>query len=83
LVSENSIEHVEPSGQVWSYENEAFRDPAILLHHLISKAVTVVDREDLRMSLTFSDGAILRIFSEIGPYESGHIENPTGVVTVF
>jgi hypothetical protein len=35
------------------------------------------------MSLTFSDGAILRIFSEIGPYESGHIENPTGVVTVF
>jgi hypothetical protein len=83
LVSQDSTEHVQPDGRVLRYENEAFRDPPTLLHRLIGKSVTSVGREDLMLTLTFSDGAVLRVFSEVGAYESGQIEHADGSVTIF
>ncbi len=83
LVSQDSVEHVQPNGDTLRHENESYRDPPTLLHRLIGKSITTVDREDLLLTLAFSDGATLRVVSEIGPYESGHIENADGSIIVF
>jgi len=83
LVSEERIEHVLPDGQVWRYECEAAQGAPLLLHRLLQQSVNAVEREDLCLSLTVGDHSVLRVFSELGPYESGHFEGPDGRFTVF
>ena len=73
LVAALRIEHVEPNGTVWPYGCEAWEGPPLLLHRLLQHRVAAVAREDLRLTLTFDDGSALRVFSDLGPYESGQL----------
>jgi len=73
ITSEFDIEHVEPDGSVWRYESTASTGPAIMLHRLVQKKIAALHSEGLKLSVIFDNGAELRFFSEIGPYECGQI----------
>lgn len=67
------IEHVARDGQSHAHDCEAQTPEALYLHQLLQHHITKVETEPYRLSLTFDDGAILRVFSEKGRYECGHI----------
>jgi hypothetical protein len=73
LVAALRVEHVEPDGRAWAYDCVASEGPPLLLHRLLGRPVVAVEREDLRLTLALDDGSALRVFSELGPYESGAI----------
>ena len=73
IYCEHRIEHIEAGGTTWAYDCTAANGPPLLLHTLLCKRVTRVEREDLRLTFRTEDEASLSIFSELGPYESGQI----------
>ena len=79
LMSELSVEQIEPDGTVWVNECFAAEASANMLHRLVGKAVTAIDTSGLALSITFENGAVLRVLSEIGPYEAGHIDGEGGL----
>jgi hypothetical protein len=42
-----------------------------------------VEREDLRLTFRIDGGSSLSVLSELGPYESGHIDAPETGFAVF
>jgi len=72
ITVEQAVEQ-EIEGKIWRYECIAAEGPAIMLHRLVGKKIMAIDAQPLRLSLTFDDGAILHVASEICPYESGQI----------
>jgi hypothetical protein len=83
LVAELRIEQVEPNGTVWAYDCEAAAGPPLILHRLLGKRIVAVQREDLRLTFQIEDGSALIVVTELGPYESGHIEAPDSDLVVF
>jgi hypothetical protein len=83
LVAAFRVEHVEPNGTAWPYGCEAWEGPPLLLHRLLQHRVAAVAREDLCLTLTFDDGSALRVFSDLGPYESGKLWTRDGDWIVF
>ena len=83
LVAEHQIEHIEPDGTIWDYDCQAAQRPPLVLHRLLYKPITRVDRDDLRLTFRFEDGSALSILSELGPYESGQIETPETGLIIF
>lgn len=73
LTSELALEHEEPDGTLWRYACVASEAPASVLHRLVGRTVASVATESFRLTLTFDNGATLRIISDDGPYEAGHI----------
>jgi hypothetical protein len=73
IVSELAIEQVEPDGIVWRYDNVSWQAGPAMLHRLVNKTVTRLQREDYRLSLLFENGAWLHILSDDDPYEAGQI----------
>jgi len=83
LVAEQGIEHVEPDGTLWRYDCQAAEGPPLILHRLLYRRIVAVDRADLRLTFRIDDGSALSVFSELGPYESGHIEASETGFAVF
>jgi hypothetical protein len=72
ITVEHRIEHIQ-NGSVHSYDCQSQDGPPLYLHRLLQQPIISVEAEPLRLTLTFEDGAALRIHSEIGPYECGQI----------
>lgn len=83
LVAEQRIEHVEPDGTLWRYDCQAAEGPPLILHRLLYRRIVAVERDDLRLTFRIDDGSALSVWSELGPYESGHIEAPETGFAVF
>ena len=83
LVAEQGIEHVEADGTVWTYDCQAAAGSPLVLQRLLYRRIVAVDREDLRLTFRLEDGSTLSVFSELGPYESGHIDTPETGFAVF
>lgn len=76
VVAEQRIEHGEADGTVWTYDCQAAERAPIILQRLLYRPIVAVEREDLRLTFRIDDGSSLSVLSELGPYESGHIEAP-------
>jgi hypothetical protein len=70
---EGRIEHVDAGGLTHSHDCRKRTGEALYLHLLLQHSITAVDAEPLCLSLTFANGAILRIFTELGGFECGQI----------
>jgi hypothetical protein len=73
ITVEGRIEHVDASGATHSHDCQKRTGEALYLHQLLQHPITAVDAEPLCLSLTFADGAILRIFTVLGGFECGQI----------
>jgi hypothetical protein len=74
ITVEGCIEHVDQSGQTHPYDCQARTWGAIHLHQLLQQRIATVEAGAFCLSLTFESGAILRVFSDDGPYERGQID---------
>lgn len=83
LVAEQRIEHVEADGSVWTYDCQAAEGAPVVLQRLLYRPIVAVKREDLRLTFRMDGGSELSVVSELGPYESGHIEAPEIGFVVF
>ena len=77
------LEQVEPDGKLWAYDCVAAEGSPIILHRLLYRKIIAVEREDLRLTFRIDDGSALSVMSELGPYESGHIQAPETGFVVF
>ncbi len=75
-----AVEHIEPDGTFWRYENIADEAGPSLLHRLIGRSVRSLTSEGLVLTISFDDGAQLRIFSDLEPYEAGTIDGEGGLI---
>ena len=73
ITVEGRIEHLDEKGVSRTHDCQKRSGEALYLHQLLEHPITAVDTEQLCLSLTFASGAILRIFTELGKYESGQI----------
>ena len=80
-----NITHVEPDGARHIYDCTKLGGPPLVLHRLLQKLVTSVEREELAFKLNFTDGATLIVHTEIGPFECGQLYrlDGTGVFIVY
>lgn len=80
-----NIEHVEPTGARHIHDCTTLGGPPLVLHRLLQKLVTSVEREELAFKLHFTDGSTLIVHTEIGPFECGQLYrvDGTGDFTVF
>lgn len=83
LMAALRIEHREADGTLWAYDCEAAKGPPLVLHRLLYKRIVAVDREELSLTFRLEDGASLVIFTDLGPYEAGHIASPETGFAVF
>jgi hypothetical protein len=67
------IEHIDDAGQTHPYNCQAPIGTAIYLHQLLQHRIATVDAEPFCLSMRFESGAVLRVFSDDGPYECGQI----------
>jgi hypothetical protein len=79
---QDRIEHLDRDGNVHLHECQARTPTALYLHQLLQRRIIKVEAEPYRLSLTFDDGAALRIFSDNG-YECGQISPIDGLMIVF
>lgn len=77
-----ALEHVEPDGTEWRYENVADQSGPSLLHRLVGDKVRSLQVDPLRLTIEFESGALLRLFADLEPYEAGTIDGP-GSFIVF
>jgi hypothetical protein len=63
------IEHIDPDGLTHAHDCQKRTGEPLYLHQLLLQSITAVDAEPLCLSLTFANGAILRIFTELGGLE--------------
>jgi hypothetical protein len=83
ITVEGRIDHIDESGVVHSHDCAKRSREALYLHQLLQRSIATVGVEPLCLSLTLDTGAILRIYSELGPYECGQIYGVEGGVIVF
>lgn len=74
ITAEGCVEHIDETGNSHRHQDSDVRTgEAIYLHQLIQRPVTGIEVEPFCLSMTFEGGAILRIYSDEGPYECGQI----------
>jgi hypothetical protein len=73
ITVEGRIEHVDVGGSTHPHDCQKRTGEALYLHQLLQQSITAVDAEPICLSLTFANGAILRIFTELGGLECGQI----------
>ncbi len=83
LTVEFDIEHIEPDGTRHNYDRKVHDGPPLLLHRLLQKPITSIEREELAFKLNFSDGSILIIHTELGPYECGHLYSLSNAANIL
>jgi hypothetical protein len=80
---EGRIEQLDRDGNSHSHDCQTQPQAALYLHQLLQRRVVRVEGESYCLSLTFDDGSKLRIFSDDGSYECGHISSNGGLIIVF
>lgn len=70
-----ALEQVDVGGRVWRYENIASEAGPSMLHQLLGLKVSGLRSAGLQLTLEFENGAQLRLFSDLEPYEAGTIES--------
>lgn len=71
------FEHVDAQGRSHMHQADDERDRGpVFFRDLIQQRIIGLQREPLCLTLSFANGAILRIWSEQIPYESGQIYPP-------
>lgn len=83
IYAETSVVQIEPNGTEWPFECVGHDGPPVVFHRLLYKRIVIVEREEFRLTLRMEDGSALVIYSELGPYESGHIIMRYGDFTAF
>src|SRR4051794_6108752 len=71
ITVEGYIEHVDVAGETHRHDCRARTGAPIYLHQLLQHRITAVEAEPFCLSMTFENGALLRIFSDEGRYECG------------
>ncbi|WP_454715104.1 hypothetical protein [Caulobacter segnis] len=77
-----ALEQVDTDGRVWRYENIAAEAGPSMLHRLLGLKVRDLESAGLQLTLKFENGAQLRLFSDLEPYEAGTIDG-AGKFIVF
>jgi hypothetical protein len=80
---EGDLEHVDKEGAVRRHNTDKDRLSPMILHHLLAQKVQTISVQPFCLTLAFSGGDTIRIFSDEGPYECGQIYDETGKFTVF
>lgn len=80
---EDDLEHIDSEGVVRRHNTDADRSSPIYVHNLIGQKITLIFVEPFCLSLTFDQGDLLRIYSNVGPYECGQIYDEADQLTVF
>ena len=83
ISAEGDLEHVDQSGTVHRHNTDESHLAPIFLHHLLGQKVRAIEVQPLCLTLAFTKGDLLRIFSDEGPYECGQIYDEDGRITVF
>lgn len=83
ITCEYMVEYVAADGASMRHDIQALLGATIGFHRCIDREVVALDVEELRLSLRFDDGSVLRIESELGPYESGQIGSQRVGLIVF
>ena len=73
ITVQGRIVHVDARGEKHPHDCQARTGAPLYLHQLLQHRITAVEAEPFCLSMTFEDGALLRIFSDKGPYECGSI----------
>lgn len=77
ITIEGSFEHVDLQGQAHIHQAADGQDSGpVFLRDLIQQRITAIESDPTRLTLAFSNGAVLRLRSETIPYESGQIYPP-------
>jgi hypothetical protein len=80
ITVEGKIEHIDANGLSHSYDCMARSAEPLYLHQLLQHAISLVEVQSLSLSLTFANRVVLRIYSELGPYECGQIYTAQGFI---
>jgi hypothetical protein len=83
ITAEGKIEHIDESGLAHWHDCGNRSGEALYLHQLLKHPISAVGAEPLCLSLTFANGAVLRIYTDLGPYECGQIYGAGGEIIVF
>ena len=83
ITVEGAIEYVDETGTSHKHDCRARTGAALYLHQLIEHCISGVDPERFCLTLTFDNGALLRILSDDGPYECGQIHSVGKPLIVF
>jgi hypothetical protein len=81
-----AFEHIDVSGSSHSHQIREEQDRApVFLRDLMQQSIVSVDATETLLTLSFANGARVRIQSEVGPYETAVIEpsNPELEPLVF
>jgi hypothetical protein len=73
-----ALSYLPPSGDRIDYAQEWFHGQPILFHSLFEKRLVDVTTNGLVMTLSFENGALLLIHSDLSPYEAGAVLGPDG-----
>ena len=79
ITVEGPFEHMDTEGRSHLHQigNDQDTGP-VFLRELIQKRIAMVQRDATRLTIAFDNGAILKLWSEAVPYESGQIYAPDG-----
>jgi hypothetical protein len=81
ITVEGPFEHVDVAGQSHLHQAKSEQDTGpVFLRDLIQQRITKLESDRFRLTISFSNGSMLRIASEEGPFENGHIDHPAGFV---
>lgn len=80
---EGALEHVDQAGTVHRHNTADDRASPVYLHHLLGQSVQSFSVEPFCLTLTFSGGDLVRIFSDDGPYECGQIHREQDSPIIF
>jgi hypothetical protein len=80
---EGALEHTDQNGIVRLHNTEETRRLPLCLHQLLGQSVCDGAVDPFCLTLSFTNGDSLRVFSDEGPYECGQIYDEQGEVTVF
>ena len=74
IAIEGAFEHVDATGQLHTHQASGEQDRgAVFFRDLLQQVIVGIEVERLLLSLTFTNGAALRIPTDEGPYECGQI----------
>lgn len=80
---ESAFEHVDSEGKLWRLSHDGDGLEPVNLRRLCQQQVSMISVDALTLILGFSNGDLLRIFTEIGPYECGQLHDDEGNIIVF
>lgn len=78
-----AFEHVDHAGSAWLYSHEGDGLEPLNLRRLCQQKVRLISVEPLTLTFAFSEGDVLKVFTEDSQYECGQIYDAGGNIIVF